>query len=607
MSGVFGAINCRDEDVACFQSAVDAVWPDMDWKVFGGAVVGGHSFQSAHPAVREQADGSCIAVDGDPAAFRLLTDHTPQNSDLLTRTDDSIALGKRFLGNLALADNHKGILYLAADWTGAFPLFYAKCNGGLLFGSLMQPIAAALGPQKDFLGMYEFLRYGYTLAGRTLFENVNRVLPGQLIVFKKATGTIHVSETSKLWTASETPFKNPNEASDAVWELLVNVVNDSCSSADNVGMMMSAGWDSRTLLAAELAGNRTSAVKGLIHGNPESREFRITRKICNFSKTPLIESPISADCYAPEYLAGQFARTEHLLFPYWHRSGDVLRGAGVTCGTAGVYGEVLGGHYGPTFALKGTRKRAAFFLRSMFGLSSGSDVKAARLLREKKRPKPFYFTDNHWDSQDDLADKVNGDITNAIARLRQRGVESEERLLEAFVSEHRATQYINGQPLSFRGVMDVTFPFCNRELLTMSARLPLSWRIYNRMNQRVLRRHAKGFLKFPTAAILAPCSTPLFFQEASRFVEQTYESFRWKRYLKSSGAGGSGRLGWGDFEFLRTDSCLFDIVEELQCDFWDKDSIRKYLQKFTEFRMTRNPYGVAKDIARLYSVDLMYR
>ena len=113
MSGVFGAINCRDEDVACFQSAVDAVWPDMDWKVFGGAVMGGHSFQSAHPAVREQADGSCIAVDGDPAAFRMLTDHTTQNSDLLTRTDDSIALGKNFLGNLALADNHKGILYLA--------------------------------------------------------------------------------------------------------------------------------------------------------------------------------------------------------------------------------------------------------------------------------------------------------------------------------------------------------------------------------------------------------------------------------------------------------------------------------------------------------------
>ena len=607
MSGIFGAINCQDEDVACFQGAVDSVWPDMDWKVFSGAVIGGHSFQSAHPAVREQADGNCIAVDGDPAAFRLLTNHTPQHSDLLTRTDGSIALRKSFLGNLALADNRKGILYLATDWTGAFPLFYAKCNGGLLFGSLMRPIASTLRPQKDFLGMYEFLRFGYTLAGRTLFENVSRVLPGQVIGFEKATGEIQVGETSKLWAASETPFKNPDEASDTVWELLVKAINDSCSASDKVGMMMSAGWDSRTLLAAELASNRTSDIKGLIHGNPESREFRITRKICNYSKTSLIETPISADCYAPEYLAGQFSRTEHLLFPYWHRSGDVLKEAGVTCGTAGVYGEVLGGHYGPTFALKGTRKRATAFLRTMFGLRSGSDVKAAQLLREKKRPKPFYFTDNHWDSQDDLAEKVNGDIADAIARLRQRGVEREESLLEAFVSEHRATQFVNGQPLSFRGVMDVTFPLCDRELLTMAARLPLNWRIYNRMNQRVLSRHAKGFLKFPTAAILAPCSTPLFFQEASRIVEKTYESFRWKRYLKSGGAGGSGRLGWGNFEFLRTDSCLFDIVEDLQSDFWDKDSIRKYLRNFTDFQMARNPYGVAKDIARLYSVDLMYR
>ena len=607
MSGIFGAINCLDEDVARFQGAVDAVWPDMDWKVFGGSAIGGHSFQSAHPAVREQADGSCIAVDGDSTAFRLLTDHTMQCSDLLTKTDDSIALGKSFLGNLALADNQKGILYLAADWTAAFPLFYAKCNDGLLFGSLAQPIAGILHPQKDFLGMYEFLRYGYTLAGRTLFHNIRRVLPGQLIVFKKATGTIQVSETSKLWVASETPFKNPNEASDAIWELLVNAVNNSYSSSDDVGMMMSAGWDSRTLLAAELAGNRTSNIKGLIHGNPRSREFRITRKICDYSETPLIETPISADCFAPEYLAGQFSRTEHLLFPYWHRSGDVLKEAGVTCGTAGVYGEVLGGHYGPTFAIKGTRKRAAAFLRSMLGLSSGSDVKAARLLREKNRPKPFYFTENHWDSQGDLAGKVNGDIADAIARLRQRGVEGEETLIEAFVSEHRATQFVNGQPLSFRGVMDVTFPFCDRELLTMSACLPLSWRIYNRMNQRVLRRHAKGFLKFPTAAILAPCWAPLFFQEVSRVVEKTYESLRWKRYLKSGGVGGSGRLGWGDFEFLRTDSCLFDIVEDLQCDFWDKESIRKYLRNFTEFRIARNPYGVAKDIARLYSIDLMYR
>src|SRR5262249_10251889 len=124
-------------------------------------------------------------------------------------------------------------------------------------------------------------------------------------------------------------------------------------------VMMSGGWDSRTLFAAMLGELGPERLLAYTHGDLQSREVGLVADICRWAGVALRREPLGDVLYDLDALERGCGRTENVMFPHWHRAGTVLARAGVESVSAGVYGEVLGGHYGPAMVLGGRRKIAA--------------------------------------------------------------------------------------------------------------------------------------------------------------------------------------------------------------------------------------------------------
>ena len=186
------------------------------------------------------------------------------------------------------------------------------------------------------------------------------------------------------------------------------------------------------------------------HGDILSRELRITEHICQSSDVSLHKEVIGSALLDPERLQSGFDRVETVIpFP-WHRASQVLADLGVRSISAGVYGEVLGGHYGSMMLLHGVRKISEFAAQyfdwtDTFGAAANADV--LDFLRILQHRKPWYMKEIFWNDIDCIA-AMNLDTEATVVRLKERGIANINQLIEAFISEHRGSQYICSQLLS---------------------------------------------------------------------------------------------------------------------------------------------------------------
>jgi hypothetical protein len=610
MPGIFGVV-ARDlaahrENAARLEYAVKAVFPQSEWVETKTAIAGADS-ASGIAALARLADGSIVVVDGTSSTHDAWAAAPVGHRDeaVLRRRGAMMELQDDVVGNVVFV-SEAGDCEVLTDWTGSFPLYVAHLPGVFMFSSLLRPMARALSADLDTPGILQFLRFGYALAGRTFFKNIRRVQPGERVSYSTRTDSMRSTDTSRLWCNERSPASSAATFDEIVARLrsVTQRVEKETSA-----LMMSAGWDSRTLLGLSARAGQSNVAFGCgyVHGNPFSRELGLVRQLCATAGLDVVENPLDASMFHPDYLSSRFPTTEDVRFPHWHRAGQLLNERGLRTVTAGVYGEVLGGHYGPPFA-QSARQRSEYILRSLGGLPSS--VSAAGLLVKPQRWTRHYLAEDVARSEANSPQLFASDVEHDLARLRARGITDEASLLEAFITEHRGTQAIVAQPLSVRstGIPQLSLPYCDRRLLALATALPIGDRIHNRLNRRILQREFPQLLKFPTGAILVPARAPILLQEVSRVVAHFREERRLKRYVNSGGRLSSPWDGWDDFEFLRQDRCLADLVEDLRSPLWNKSSMRKQLDEHVyAFGSKRRVFSAAMELLRVYTVDLMLR
>ena len=113
-----------------------------------------------------------------------------------------------------------GTWHLATEWTGSFPLYYVVVDGGLLFSSRLRPLARIAGASLDLVGILEVLERYSTLAGRTHFEEIRRLLPGQILRYEPGSGRLSVRETSALWAGDRGEAGDGGDAVEQAWVAL---------------------------------------------------------------------------------------------------------------------------------------------------------------------------------------------------------------------------------------------------------------------------------------------------------------------------------------------------------------------------------------------------
>jgi hypothetical protein len=281
--------------------------------------------------------------------------------------------------------------------------------------------------------------------------------------------------------------------------------------------------------------------------------------------------------------------------------------------SAGVYGEGLGGHYGSMMLVNGARKIPVLAAELLgwphhFGISTNADV--YDFLHIRHLVKPWHVQEMFWDSVD-LEGAMNADIEVTLKRLQNRGIVSSKQLIEAFITEQRGAQYVNSQLLSCRTSLDISIPYADRDLFTLASRIPLTTKIHNAVNREMLRQQDADLLRFSTAATLVPAAWPIWAQEVSRLIRHLRENTHWRLHFATHGRIQSPHMGWWYWESLRNGEVLNGLVDDLQCDFWNKNAVQNRISDINKqvFRgETYSPTAVLLQcLLKDYYYDLMLR
>ena len=134
-------------------------------------------------------------------------------------------------------------LFFARDLFGQKPLFYFKDNNQVIFASEIKPILKILGQKKNQINekeIYKYLNFNYFGDEKdTFFKSINQVQPGSYGFFKN--NQLMIRKIKKKFYLKKN-FKRE------IHKIILNEVNKHLISDVDIGILISDGVDSRSLL-----------------------------------------------------------------------------------------------------------------------------------------------------------------------------------------------------------------------------------------------------------------------------------------------------------------------------------------------------------------------
>lgn len=173
---------------------------------------------------------------------------------------------------IALHDRTDGALYLARDPFGIKPLFVAETERGLLFGSELKAIVAALPsrPPIDRRGLLECATLGFTMSPTTIFEGVESMPAGTALTWRDGRVT-----RERHFALEYDPTRSPDDP-DALWEQVTRAVDSHLMSEVPLGAFLSGGVDSSAVVSAmsQVKGGDVDAVcVGILEPGMDERPY----------------------------------------------------------------------------------------------------------------------------------------------------------------------------------------------------------------------------------------------------------------------------------------------------------------------------------------------
>ena len=200
---------------------------------------------------------------------------------------------KHLTGMFAFAiwDAPRQRLVLARDRLGIKPLYYTLKDGRVRFASEIQALLAdpSLPRGVNKQGLFDFIGYEFTPAPETLFQGVQKLLPGCILVVERDGS----SRISRYWNLQQ---KQVDPSPEGLVRLLEEVCGDHMMSDVPVGSFLSGGIDSSTVVQI-LSNALPSQMQTFALGYREESysEFDFARRVAEHFNTlhrELMISPI---------------------------------------------------------------------------------------------------------------------------------------------------------------------------------------------------------------------------------------------------------------------------------------------------------------------------
>lgn len=178
--------------------------------------------------------------------------------------------------SLAIWDRKERSLIIATDRLGLSPIFYYEGPSLLIFASDVKAILGIEGVPSglDEYGMVEFLSLEYLLGERTLFKSIKYLEPGRVKIFKKGKSSIlRYWRPEYRWEGRKTSIEEGAE-------ILKRAVKKRIAHRCKVGIYLSGGLDSRTILSSTLKYIRPIAYTV---GDENSLDVRLAEEVAGLA------------------------------------------------------------------------------------------------------------------------------------------------------------------------------------------------------------------------------------------------------------------------------------------------------------------------------------
>ena len=458
-------------------------------------------------------------------------------------------------GTLIRYDSESRQFQLTCDRLGTAIVFYRTLsNGTVCFSNRLEHLVIK-ETTIDWHSIQQYLCRGYTLNNKTFFQEVQQTQPNQdtKVSLEEPSPRLSITERKRF-----TPV-NGHPPIETVAERLKEHLKNSSHGI----LMMSAGWDSRTLLL----NGRDPFVTAYSHGDLSSRELRIAQRLTGSERLDHLFTEISRLDFGPELLENMLEENGFCVFPIWYLAAKKLSKLYDAPLVSGVLGELLGGHYGLlSLGNRWQKLKSALFI---FNKQTIPEHRIEAAVKKFAAPPT-----SHWfltrDANEHFSSLANATAIATFDAMNQRYKTSGDWQLaiEQFNMDHRARQYILKQAQAASGILGYCLPFADERAVDATRQIPFADRVHNKANQHILQHYRPQLLSEPMSATLVGAKYPVPVQEFSRGLRIARELIS-KRFSKKG-----PQLGWFNYEHLYQRSTLNDIIESLNDEIWDKERMR---------------------------------
>ncbi|MBL1273787.1 MAG: hypothetical protein COB25_015175 [Oceanospirillales bacterium] len=458
--------------------------------------------------------------------------------------------------SVTYSEAHKNVI-IRSDLAGAEPVYYRISDSTIMLSNRLDNLIDDRD-QPDWDAIHCYLAFGYTLGESTFLTGIHQTLPNQ---------KIEVSTESRDITkrvSDDTPRKPNSETLPDNGKKFAEMLSGIMQTYNPMTLMMSAGWDSRTLLAPR----KSPITAAYTHGDISSRESTIAKKLSGTLRTDHYFKDVKGMVIDTNLLDEMLELHGHCLWPIWHLSSKFISEKFFLPITSGVIGARLGGHNG--FPSVGTRFQKTF---NSLHLISPKIVSKEKIIDDVKKsvtaPNQFWFTS---EKGNELFGRTAASITESIHGTLDDYLEATEDFsfaIEKFNYDHVSRQYMMKQPSMAKPFQGYYSPLSHPDLLKLAYNVPFKQRIQNRLTRNVISELNADLLEFPMAATLAKAKRPIIIQELSRILRIIFEKTFFK--LKKN----RPNLGWFNYEHLYAGNFFETTIDSLNSDIWSKERMLK--------------------------------
>lgn len=421
-------------------------------------------------------------------------------------------------------DQNKKQLFFARDRFGKKPLYYTMFDQQLVFASELKALLAHPGVKEDIdpVSLRKYFGYGFIPAPYSLYRNVSKLPGGHYMLYDLATAQAKISS---YWQFRVTPDSNLSKESEEdlgleLRTLLTTAVKRRMVADVPIGVFLSGGIDSSTILACASQGEATDRIKTFSIGFRE-KEFDEsdlargiaahfgsdhTEEIFSIDSAKevadhvlnMLDEPMGDSSILPTYLLSRFARRS------------------VTVALGGDGGDELFAGYAPFRALKSAQlycdmvpKGLRNFIKSYVDRLPASERYLSVDFKLKRTLQGLQYPPSVWNPVwlSPLSPKE-------VAELMSAPVEWDEIYADAIDAwESSSADDLLGRSIEFYGRfylqdgvlakvdrasmmvgLEVRAPFLDNNVVEFAQRLPSNLKYRNGTSKYLLKKSMKGIL-----------------------------------------------------------------------------------------------------------------